>query len=180
MNEHEILAMARELGFDAAMIDAEDVPVNHAYRACCEENLCGQYDGNYSCPPTCGTPQEMEDRIRENDRAVVVISRWDIADYQDRDTISKAKTAHNKKELTLARELRHRGLPGVMVGGGCCNLCSPCAMVSGKPCHYPEERFSCMSAYCVDVAALAKKCGLDFQWTPGKLFLCGMYAYKVK
>lgn len=180
MNEHEILAMAQELGFDAAMIDPKDVPVNHAYRSFCEENVCGQYDCNYSCPPVCGTPQEMEDRIRENDRAVVMVSRWDIADVQDREAVLKAKAAHNRMERELVKAMKNAGLSGVMAGGGCCTLCSPCAMASGQPCCHPEERYSCMSAYCVNVTALAEKCGLDFQWTPGKLFLCGMYAYKEK
>jgi hypothetical protein len=33
-----------------------------------------------------------------------------------------------------------------------------------------------MSAYCIDVAKLAERCGLQFGWIPGKLFLFGMIA----
>ena len=55
-------------------------------------------------------------------------------------------------------------LHGLCAGGSCCCLCSPCRMKTGKDCLYPELRFSCMSAYCVDVAELAKRCGMDFRW----------------
>ena len=40
-----------------------------------------------------------------------------------------------------------------------------------------ERRISCMSAYCIDVAKLAQRCGLQFGWIPGKLYLFGMIAY---
>ena len=60
MTERQILDFAREAGFSAALCDTADIPVDHSFRRYCEENLCGQYDKNYGCPPRCGTPAEME------------------------------------------------------------------------------------------------------------------------
>ncbi len=55
MTDLELLEMARAEGFNAAMIDKANIPVNPAFRAFCEENRCGKYNANYSCPPNCGT-----------------------------------------------------------------------------------------------------------------------------
>ena len=65
-------------------------------------------------------------------------------------------------------------LRGLCVGGSCCCLCSPCRMKRGETCFYPDLRFSCMSAYCVDVAELCKRCGMDFRWDTKRLSVCSM------
>ena len=54
-----VLALARKAGFQAAVIDVSQIVFDAGFRKYCEENLCGQYNVNYSCPPQCGTPEEM-------------------------------------------------------------------------------------------------------------------------
>ncbi|WP_414016150.1 DUF2284 domain-containing protein [Flavonifractor plautii] len=43
-----------------------------------------------------------------------------------------------------------------------CQLCTPCKRVKHEPCPFPEQRISCISAHCIDVAAISQKCGLEF------------------
>ena len=47
-------------------------------------------------------------------------------------------------------------------------------MKNGESCIYPDLRFSCMSAYCVDVAELCRRCGMDFRWDTKKLSVYSM------
>lgn len=47
---------------------------------------------------------------------------------------------------------------------GPCNLCDACNMPEGKPCVQEQNRFSCLSAYCIDAAKMAKHCNMDMQW----------------
>ena len=51
MTEQEILKMAADAGFSAALIPTAEIPVDAKYRAFCEENRCGNYGANYACPP---------------------------------------------------------------------------------------------------------------------------------
>lgn len=41
--------------YSATVIDTKDIVFDPSFRPYCEENLCGQYNANYTCPPICGT-----------------------------------------------------------------------------------------------------------------------------
>lgn len=174
MTDMELIKLAESQGFSAAVIDVRDVPVDGKFRPFCEENLCGQYNSNYSCPPTCGTVEQMHEKILEGEKALVLKSQWPIESYQDLEGIRMGKSTHNNAMLQLNEVLQKEGYHGLCAGGSCCSLCEPCHMVSGKPCAFPELRFSCMSAYCVDVAQLAKRCGMEFVWDTQMLYIYGM------
>ena len=177
MQEYEIIKMVEELGFSAAYIDTADVVQDPSFRKFCEDNLCGKYNANYSCPPDCGTVEEVQERLRSGKRALVLQSIWKIGSYDNKDGIQQSKKAHNAAILRFTEKLRQAGVQGFCLGYGGCPLCDPCKRVNNEPCAHPDKKISCMSAYCIDVARLAEKCGLEFAWVPEKLFLFGMYIF---
>ena len=60
MTAEQMVQYAYEEGFSAAaVVDTADIVFDPSFRPYCEENLCGQYGANYSCPPDCGTPEEI-------------------------------------------------------------------------------------------------------------------------
>ena len=177
MTDKELLELAEAEGFHAAIIAAKDVPVDGKFRKFCEDNLCGKYNANYSCPPGCGTVEEVHQRLAAEDRALVLETIHEIGSYENKAAILESKKDLNIAVLELMEKLRQAGLQGFCLGYGGCPLCDPCKQVEGKPCAFPEKRISCMSAYCIDVAELAKRCDLEFAWTPSKLHLFGMIAF---
>ena len=177
MTDQQILQLAQAEGFAAAFIAPEDIPVNPAFRRFCEENRCGKYNANYSCPPNCGTVEELRQKTLAEDKVVIFTTHWNIDDHADRDGIEAAKKYHNTAALHLLNQLRDAGYDGFVVGYNGCNLCNPCKRVLNEPCAFPDKRISCMSAYCINVTQLAQKCGLEFAWNPGELFLFGMAAF---
>ena len=100
-----------------------------------------------------------------------------IEDFRDRAAILQAKKQHNRASLALADALRAAGIPGLLAGGGNCDLCDRCARQDGLPCVMPDRMFSCLSAYCVHVRDLAEAAGLEFASQPGKMSLFGLYAF---
>ena len=57
MQKEEMESLAREAGFtNTAVIPADQLVFDPSLRKYCEDNLCGNYGKNYSCPPECGTP----------------------------------------------------------------------------------------------------------------------------
>lgn len=178
MTAEQMVQAALEEGFAAAaVVDTGDIVFDPAFRPYCEENLCGQYGVNYACPPDCGTPEEMRQRILAHRHALVLQTRWDIADYTDSAAIKHAKTAHNTGSIRLAKRLRAQGHGGLIVGSSGCALCSPCAITRGEPCAHPEYCFSCMSAYCIYVKKLAELCGMEYVCADGRLAFFGMYVF---
>ena len=178
MNHEEILAFAAKCGFDAALLPTKDVPFNAEFRKSCEENLCGQYGVHYACPPACGTPAELQQRIQEYETALVMKSEWPIESYEDHEAIRIGKAHHNAEALRLLDAMRSAGHPANYAGASCCDLCEVCAGHTGQPCAHPERRFSCLSAYCVDVAETAKRCGMSFSWDTHKLTCYSIIAFR--
>ena len=60
MTKEEISVFASDLGFACAWIEPSEIPVDEKFRSFCEENRCGNYNANYSCPPDCGSPDYMK------------------------------------------------------------------------------------------------------------------------
>lgn len=177
MTDQQILELARQSGFLAAMIAPEDIPVNEKFRVFCEENRCGKYNANYSCPPACGSVKELHERLLAQEQALIVERIFPINGYEDREAIAQAKLTHNVAVRALLAKLKQAGLVGFCSGYNGCPLCTPCRQAEGKPCAFPEEKISCMSAYCIDVGELAGRCALPFAWATDRLHLFGMIAF---
>lgn len=177
MQDKDILLLAEEMGFRTAFVETAAVVQDPSFRKFCEDNLCGKYNANYSCPPACGTVQEVQQRLKSGKRALVLQTLWDIGSYENKQAVLESKKSHNAAILRFTDTLRKAGLEGFCLGYGGCPLCNPCKRIENQPCAYPDKRISCMSAYCIDVAKLANTCGLEFAWNPEKLFLFGMFVF---
>ena len=178
MTHEEIVAWAVEEGFSAAaVVDTDQLVFDPSFRPYCAENLCGQYGANYSCPPDCGSPEEMKQRVLGYKNALVLQSIWQVESYSDTAAIKKAKKDHNAAELRLVKRLREAGIGGLIVGASGCALCSPCAQTLGQPCNFPDLKYSCMSAYCIFVKKLADSCQMEYTLGEGLLGLFGMYVF---
>ena len=175
MEEKQLLDLALELGFaNAALVDTEELVFVPSFRPLCAENTCGKYGANYSCPPDCGTVEEMRGRVLRWRRALVLQTMWDIEDPLDDGQIKPAKGRHNRLTRTL---IDRAGAPGLMIGASGCSLCSPCALVEQEPCRFPDLRYSCMSAYCIFVKDLAGRCGMEYDCGPGVTAFFSMYCF---
>ena len=178
MTESEIIQLAITEGFAAAaIVNTDQIVFDPSFRPYCAENLCGQYGANYSCPPDCGSPEEMKQRILAHRKALVLQTIWEISDYSDKPAIKHAKQGHNAAELRVVKAMRQAGYDGLIVGASGCALCSPCAQVQGKTCNFPDMKYSCMSAYCIFVKKLADSCGMAYDCGKGLLGLFGMYVF---
>ena len=93
---------------------ASEVPTDGKFRHFCEENRCGQYHVNYSCPPTCGTVEDMAAKLYVGTTALVLKTELPIESYEDTKTIKDGKLSHNRTMLRLNETLH-----GLCVGGSC-------------------------------------------------------------
>ncbi len=178
MTNEELIRLAHEEGFSAAeVIDTALIQFNPAFRPYCEENLCGQYNANYSCPPTCGTPEQMEQKVRSHKKALVLQTIHEVSDYSDKPLIKKTKGIHNAAELSLLKKVRNAGCDGFLIGASGCALCTPCAIQEGKPCRFPDLSYSCLSAYCINAKALADSCSMEYDCGPGLLAFFGAFIF---
>ena len=177
MKDEYLVACAVEEGFaGAAVISTDQIVFDPAFRPYCEENLCGQYGVNYTCPPGCGSPEEMKQKLLAHKKALVLQTMWE-GDYSDGPAMKQGKSVHNAAAVRLLKRLRRAGCEGFLVGVSGCSLCKPCRMGKGEPCAFPDLRWSCMSAYCIFVKKLADTCGLEYTPGDGIIAFFGMFVF---
>ena len=178
MDDKQIKQLAIDTGFyKAEVVETDKIVFDAAFRPYCEDNYCGQYGVNYSCPPTCGTVEEMKNRVLQHKKALVLMTYWDVPTLEDAQSLKLGKQKHNAYTFKLIDKLKKEGHQGFMIGASGCSLCSPCALKEGKPCAFPEKRYSCMSAYCIFVKDIANKCNMEYDYKDGKLAYFGMYVF---
>ena len=175
--ERDMVALATELGFaNAALVETKNIPFNPAFRICCEDNSCGKYGVNWSCPPDCGSTDAMAAKVLEKPFGLLLQTTWDI-DWDDGPAVKRCKGQHNKLTWELIARLQDE-TTGFMIGASGCSLCEVCTLVEGKPCRFPEKMASCMSAYCIYVQRLAEENGLEYDSGPGLVNFFGMYIFE--
>ena len=183
MDKQMILTASEEEGFaKTALISTDEIAFEHEFRFFCEQNTCGNYNKNYGCPPYCGTPEEMEAKALRFENALVMQTRTPVKDVCDDKEMRKIKKIHTRMTFHMVEKLKKRGLDPDGIYGMCgpCNLCELCNMAEGKPCPHEEQRFSCLSAYCIDVTRLAKKCDMDIQWNGDVVSFFSIYFFGEK
>ena len=119
----------------------------------------------------------MKRKVLAYRKALVLQSIWDIEDLSDLSACWRAQDKHNEAAVRVMDALRAAGHSGLMLASSGCRLCTPCAQALGQPCKHPARRYSCLSAYCVYVKALADSCGMDYDCGTGRLGLFGLYAF---
>ena len=163
MTEEEILRKAKEAGFDSAeIIDTNELHFDSSLRKYCQDNYCGNYGANYSCPPECGTPEEMKGRALQYQKVLVLQTLTPVKDMTDSRETGEIKHRHNQMTWGLIDNLSGRMSPFLPVLAGPCGICKVCEKKMGNPCRQPEKKAACVSAYCILVADLASRCHMAY------------------
>lgn len=130
-------------------------------RKACIQNLCGRYNTNWSCPPACGSIEELKAIIQSYQHILIVTKIYQLQDPFDLETMEEGR-----KEITsLLRKLNKKYQLTknnmMILGVGSCDLCSPCLYPS-KACSYPEERIIALEGAGIDCLALAKSANIKY------------------
>ena len=176
----EFKQLSAEYGFtDVGFFDPRKMSFSAEFRQCCEDNLCGQYGANYSCPPYCGTVEEMRAKTLPFTHGALLKTECEVDDAMDETATKPIKKDHSMRSKMLIRELKKRGFdrPYLAMLAGCCSICDKCLMPSGKPCPFPDERTSCLSAYCLNVAELADTAGMSLSWDIGQVSFFSVFLW---
>ena len=108
IDKDKIAKLAAEFGFTAAWVPVSEIPTNPDFLKYCAENRCGNYGANHSCPPDCGTPDEMRDRLRSASAALVIQSQWQVPGYGTPEVLS-SKAEHGAAVRRFRDALRKEG-----------------------------------------------------------------------
>ena len=94
-NEAVFLAVSNNIlsaGADrASVIDARLIKTNSTFRDICASNACGMYGKCYMCPPDVGEIDELREKIKRYDHALVYQKVFKLEDSFDFEGMTEAK-----------------------------------------------------------------------------------------
>lgn len=156
----KIIELAKALGFETALLKPSDLEFDFSFRKYCEQNLCGNFGTSEYCPPLCKSAEELKADVLKHKYVLVLKSAHNIPDLADREKIKAVNEAHNAASLQLISKI-----PDFR---GALALCSSTDIEIPK-----GVTAACLSAYCVNVAAMAEKCNLTYAYKDPTLPLFG-------
>lgn len=139
----DFIKQAFALGFaNASVIATKNLTFVMEYRQFCEENLCGCYNKIPSCPPVCGTPEEMRCKAQNYEKALVLQT---VLRHPPNDPLLFKKAKYEQNILTekLACQMQAAEKKDLLI------------MSAG-----PYKQHSCISAYGLDAQKMAETAGM--------------------
>ena len=153
----------KELGFDSvAQIPVTSIPFDPSLIKLCEMNTCGNYGKNYACPPYVGKTDELIEKARSYEKAIVFQKIYRLEDSFDIEGMNKGHEDFNALVDKIKESCeKHLDDYLVLVAGGC-RKCSVCGVVDNVPCRFPDQVVASLESYGIFVSSLAEKCGMKY------------------
>ena len=152
-----------KLCLDMGASKAEEIPIEKfvftpELRSLCEQNVCGHFGGNYTCPPHVGEVDDLIARLKSFARAVVWQNIYPLEDSFDFEGMMDAKEKHNAMTLEIARRVYgEMGRENTLVlAAGNCSICENCAVKTDESCRHPDEALAPIEAYGVNVSIIGE------------------------
>ena len=170
-----VFRLARQLGIEPCLEFSPELLVpEQRIRDLCFENKCGNYGGNYMCPPHVGSIGEIKAWLTKFERGVLFQYSKPLDVRNDNEGVRQTKIDFHNKILRLEESLRNEGIEQVwgMIGGSC-ELCEVCQAKLGEPCPYPDKARMSLASMAIDVLSFLDKFGLDNKFHPDKITWTG-------
>lgn len=176
---NDIAPLARKLGIHTCLEFSPELLVpEQKIRDLCQENKCGNYGGNYMCPPHSGSLEEIKARLGKFGRGILLQYSQPLDVRSDQAGLRQSKLYFHHGILRLEEFLRSAGLEDVWgIIGGSCELCEICRAKLKTPCPYPQQARTSLSSIAVDVMALLDRFGLDNRFHPDKITWTGCLVF---
>ena len=173
----EALDLASSLGFEtAAPLDVHTLKFLPEVRDMCAANRCRSYGHSWSCPPGCGSLEEISAKCREYTRGILVQTVGTRNDPFDFEAIERTEALHKQRFARLAELLSARSSIYPM-GSGACTLCPSCTYPDA-PCRFPHKAHSSMEANGLFVSQVCKDNGVAYYYGPNSICFVACFLLK--
>lgn len=160
-------------------VSTKGITFGDEVRRLCEQNSCGHYGRNWTCPPALPSIDHYRQILTGFGALLIMPEVYSIKDSYDwkgmLDSMAqfKEKLQHLNKEITAA----DAGFNFLTLGAGACQLCETCTYPTGKPCRHPKEAIVSLEACGIDVMRLLRDHALKYYNGKGTVTYVGGLAY---
>ena len=161
----DIVKLCLKMGASAAeSIAVKDIVFSPELRGLCEQNACGQFGSNYTCPPNVGEVNGLVAKLKVFEHSVIWQNIYSIEDSFDFEGMMDAQRRHNEMTRKIAGKV-YEGMGRenvIILAAGGCSLCEPCAMKTDEPCPYPDEALPSLEAHGINVSVIGEISGMKY------------------
>lgn len=162
----EILELAGQAGFtNAAPLEPSGLVFRSEVRDMCAADKCNKYDKCWSCPPGCGTLDEISARSKGYANGVLVQSTGQLEDDFDAETMMETAKLQRERFFDLTKQVRRLCPDCLPMASGACDVCPSCTY-PGAPCRFPEKAIPSMEAYGLIVSDVCTGAGAPYYYGP--------------
>ncbi|NLN07325.1 MAG: DUF2284 domain-containing protein [Firmicutes bacterium] len=157
-------------------IPVDSIEIKEEVRRLCEQNTCGNYNKNWTCPPAVGPLEESIRKFRRYTKFILIYQVYELKSSFDWRGMQEGGIDFGRRLVALKRRLEETE-DVLILGAGGCRLCPECTYASGKPCRNPEDAIISCEAYGIDVMSLMRKNGLPYYNGPNTMTLVAGVLY---
>ncbi len=157
-------ASAARFGHTGFLVPA-DLAFLPEVREMCASGRCGKYQHCWTCPPGCGTLEEMKARATAYAKGVLVQTTGTLEDDFDVDAMLGTERIHKERFLHFTQWFRDQTLQCMPMSAGACTICQQCTYPDA-PCRFPDRAIPSMEACGLMVSDVCVQAGLAYYYGP--------------
>lgn len=166
MTTQKILRLAEEAGFShVGELNVSSMRFLPEVRGMCAADRCRNYGKCWTCPPHCGTLDEISARAAQYHRGILVQSTGEMEDDFDVECMMDTERLQKERFARLAEQVREMYPNCLPMASGACTVCGVCACPD-EPCRFPERAIPSMEAYGLVVSEVCERSGLPYYYGP--------------
>jgi predicted metal-binding protein len=171
----DLVEQALTFGFShAALLDAGTLSLRSEVRDMCANGKCKTYNTRWSCPPACGTLEEIGAKFAGYRTGIIVQTTAELEDEFDFDGMKDAAKLQGDRFLAFRNELLKQWPTLIALGAGGCRRCEKCTWPD-EPCRLPDEMLTSMEASGLLVSDVCAANGIAYYYGPKTLTYTGCY-----
>lgn len=161
--------LALECGFTVAEeLDVSTLKFLPEVRSMCASGRCRKFGTNWSCPPACGTLEEIAARAARYRRGLLLQTVGDREDSYDFESMAEAERENRRHFDALLEKLRALGADVLPMSAGTCTRCETCTYPDA-PCRFPHTLAPSMEACGLFVSKVCKDNGVPYYYGDDKI-----------
>ena len=167
MTREEAARLAETCGFSHyGFFPAEKLRFLQEVRDMCAAGKCQKYNKCWSCPPACGTLEEIREKSRDYSWGILLQTTAELEDEYDGENMMEAERLQKERfEAFCAALSGQEKDPYLPMGSGACGICKECTWPD-EPCRFPKRMVSSMEAYGLVVSEVCQLAETPYYYGP--------------
>ncbi|OUN21076.1 metal-binding protein [Flavonifractor sp. An82] len=166
MTLEELLTLAAEVGFShAGPLNTDALRFLPEVREMCASGRCHNYGKCWTCPPYCGTLEEIAAQAARYQCGILLQSTGEMEDDFDVECMMETEQLQKQRFQAFVTQVRAICPDCLPMASGGCTVCPKCTCPD-TPCRFPDLATPSMEAYGLVVSDVCRDSGLPYYYGP--------------